>query len=99
VPTLYQLPYWPNSHVYQYTYNHNTFDVDYMASIHFNYRIGGQMIVVKPDSDSLSAFLIKLCSIIGGTYAIAAFIDSALDKLLNEKDKEVELISWKMIDF
>lgn len=92
VPTLYQVPYWPNSHVYQYTYNHNTFEVNHMPSLYFNYHIGGLTIVVKPETDSLSGFLIKLCAIIGGTYTIAGFIDNALDQMFDDRRKQMELI-------
>lgn len=41
VPTKYSVPYWPDVHVYQYTYNHNTFEVNHMPSLYFNYHIGG----------------------------------------------------------
>ena len=63
-----------------------------MPCLYFNYNIGGLTIVVSTDTDSLSAFLIKLCSVLGGTYSIAAFIDSAIDKLFNDRRKEVKLI-------
>ena len=78
VPTRYAVPYWPDTLVYQYTYNHNTFEVNHMPSLYFNYHIGGLTVVVSPEGDSLSSFLIKLCAIIGGTYTIASFIDAAL---------------------
>lgn len=92
VPTRYAIPYWPDTLAYQYTYNHNTFDVHFMPSLFFNYNIGGLTVVVKPESDSLSTFLIKLCAIIGGTYTIAAFVDTALDHLIRDRHKQYELI-------
>ena len=78
VPTRYNVPYWPDTLVYQYTYNHNTFEVQHMPSLYFNYHIGGLTVLVSPEGDNLAAFLIKLCAIIGGTYTIASFIDNAL---------------------
>lgn len=63
-----------------------------MPSLYFNYNIGGLTVVVSPESDSLSTFLIKLCAIVGGTYTIASFIDNALDHMLNDRRKQYELI-------
>jgi hypothetical protein len=63
-----------------------------MPSLYFNYQIGGLVVEVNPESDELSTFLIKLCAIIGGTYAIALFIDNALDSIINDKYKQYELI-------
>lgn len=48
--------------------------------------------MVKPETDSLSGFLIKLCAIIGGTYTIAGFIDNALDQMFDDRRKQMELI-------
>ena len=92
VPTRYAVPYWPDTLVYQYTYNHNTFEVEHMPSLYFNYHIGGLTVLVTPEGDSLSAFLIKLCAIVGGTYTIASFIDSAVDHLIDDRRKQYDLI-------
>lgn len=63
-----------------------------MPSLFFNYNIGGLTVVVSPESDSLSGFLVKLCAIIGGTYTIASFIDTALDHMIQDRKKQYELI-------
>ena len=78
--------------MYQYTYNHNTFEVHHMPSLYFNYHIGGLTVEVRPESGSLSAFLIKLCAIIGGTYTVAAFVDNALDHIIGGRGQQYELI-------
>jgi hypothetical protein len=59
-----------------------------MPSLYFNYNIDGVVVEVKPLNDGLSDFLIKLCAIIGGTYAIASFIDNALDSIFDDRKKE-----------
>lgn len=43
VPTIYHDSYW-STHAYQYTYNHNTFEVYHMPSLYFNYHIGGLVV-------------------------------------------------------
>jgi Endoplasmic reticulum vesicle transporter len=91
VPTVYRNG-WSATEAYQYTYNHNTFEVNHMPSLYFNYQIGGLVVEVMPDSDELSTFLIKLCAIIGGTYTIALFIDNALDAIISDKYKQYELV-------
>jgi hypothetical protein len=63
-----------------------------MPSLFFNYNIGGLTVLVTPESDSLSSFLVKLCAIVGGTYTIAAFIDTALDHVMQDRKKQYELI-------
>ena len=83
VPTIYRNWAFGYTQAYQYTYNHNTFEVYHMPSLYFNYQIGGLLVEVKPNTDSLSIFLIKLCAIIGGTYTIASFLDSALDVMFD----------------
>ena len=92
VPTRYAVPYWPDTLVYQYTYNHNDFEVQHMPSLYFNYNIGGLTVLVSPEGDSLSSFLIKLCAIVGGTYTMASFLDNALDHFIDDRHKQYELI-------
>jgi hypothetical protein len=92
VPTVYRSG-WFETHAYQYTYNHNTFEVNHMPSLYFNYHIGGLVVEVRPESDRLSTFLIKLCAIIGGTYTLASFLDHALDSLFDERRNRYQLVS------
>ncbi len=35
---------------YQYTYMHNTFNVNHMPSLYFNYHIGGTKVTIAPPS-------------------------------------------------
>ena len=59
-----------------------------MPALFFNYHIGGLTVVVSPEGDSFASFLIKLCAIIGGTYTIASFFDTALDHLIDDRKKQ-----------
>jgi hypothetical protein len=93
VPTIYSGRLYGETRAYQYTYNHNTFEVNHMPSLYFNYNIDGLVVEVKPQNDSLSAFLIKLCAIVGGTFAVASFLDNALDSLFDDRRKQYELIN------
>jgi hypothetical protein len=93
VPTLYKAKMWTDTRAYQYTYNYNTFEVHTMPSVYFNYHVGGLLVAVYPQVDTLSEFLIKLCAIIGGTYAIAAFIDNALDSIIADRAKQYQLLN------
>lgn len=84
VPTIYHDSYFRETHTYQYTYNHNTFEVYHMPSLYFNYHIGGLVVFVTPSADAdFTKFIIKLCAIIGGIYTIASFVDHALDRLFD----------------
>jgi hypothetical protein len=47
VPTIYRNG-WFSTEAYQYTYNHNTFEVSHMPSLYFNYQIGGLVVEVQP---------------------------------------------------
>ena len=62
-----------------------------MPSLYFNYNIDGVVVQVAPQNDGLSAFIIKLCAIIGGTYAVASFLDNALDSLFEDRKKRYDL--------
>ena len=64
-----------------------------MPSLYFNYAIDGLVVEIAPMTDGLSAFLIKLCAIIGGTYAVASFIDHAIDSIIDDRRKQYELIN------
>ena len=65
-----------------------------MPSLYFNYAIDGLVVEIAPMTDGLSAFLIKLCAIVGGTYAVASFIDHAIDSIIDDRRKQYELINW-----
>lgn len=84
VPTIYRDHYFGETHAYQYTYNHNTFEVYHMPVLYFNYQIGGLTVQVLPDSDSIFVFLVKLCAIVGGTYTLAVFLDNFLNSLFRK---------------
>lgn len=81
VPTLYHDNYFGATHAYQYTYNHNTFEVYHMPALYFNYQIGGLVVDIVADGNGLGMMLVRICAVIGGIYALAGFIDHAIDHL------------------
>jgi hypothetical protein len=74
VPTVYRDHYFTQTNAYQYTYNHNTFEVQHMPVVWFNFHIGGLSVNVLPEKDGIAVFLIRLCAVVGGLYTLANFV-------------------------
>ncbi len=74
VPTIYKDHYFEQTNAYQYTFNHNNFEVYHMPVVWFNYHIGGLAVNVMPEKDGIAVFLIRLCAIVGGVYTLANFV-------------------------
>jgi hypothetical protein len=71
VPTWYHEGAVSNWYTYQYTYHKNEYRIaDQPGVVHFNYHIGGLVVEVQPRDEDFWTFLIHLCAIIGGTYAL-----------------------------
>lgn len=70
---------------YQYTYMHNTFHVNHMPSLYFNYHIGGTRVTITSARWQFSNFLLNLCAVVGGIYALAHFLYNTLYALLGNK--------------
>lgn len=67
---------------YQYVYNHNSFEIEYMAALYFNYHIGGCAVQYNHNRPRFTAFLITFCAVIGGIYAMAHVVFNIIDRLL-----------------
>ena len=74
VPTTYPHLLGPTK-TYQYTWNHNSFPTNAMASLYFVYEIEGISVHVTSWSGGLLEFLMYLCFIVGGVYSIGMFVD------------------------
>ena len=71
VPTWYHESAISNYYTYQYTFHKNPFfRPNEPGVVHFNYHIGGIGVEIEPRDEDLWKFLIHLCAIIGGTYAL-----------------------------
>ena len=71
MPTWYHGGVVSNYYTYQYTYHRNPYKVGGQPGVvHFNYHIGGLVVKVEPRDEDFWLFIIHLCAIIGGTYAL-----------------------------
>ena len=71
MPTWYHESAINNYYTYQYTFHRNPFKAaNQPGVIHFNYHIGGLVVEIKPRDTDLWQFLIYLCAVLGGTYAL-----------------------------
>jgi hypothetical protein len=52
--------------------------------LHFNYQIGGLIMEVKPRDQNLWMFLIHLCAIIGGTFALCHAVYNLLSNFTSK---------------
>jgi hypothetical protein len=86
VPTVYFENYFSKLEAFQYTFNHNTFPTMSMPVLYFNYHIGGLTVFISPEESGLLSFIIKLCAIIGGTYTLASFMDTVLNRIFGNKN-------------
>ena len=93
VPTHYHQSAISSYHTYQYTYTENSFSVEGQPGVvHFNYHIGGMQISIMPTSQDLPAFLVHLCAIIGGLYALAHAVHN-LTSNFTSKYSQYQLIT------
>lgn len=60
-----------------------------MPVVWFNYHIGGLSVNVLPDKDGLIVFVIRLCAIIGGVYALANFFANWMLTMFKKNDYEL----------
>ena len=49
-----------------------------MPSLYFNYHVGGLKLGYHPKRNVFAQFLLNLCAVIGGIYALANFISNTL---------------------
>ncbi len=89
VPTIYRDHYFTQTNAYQYTYNHNTFEVHHMPGVWFNYQIGGLTVNVLPEGDGLIIFIIRLCAIVGGVYTLANFTANWFLTIFKQNDYQL----------
>ena len=60
-----------NYYTYQYTYHRNVYKAkDQPGVLHFNYHIGGLLVEVEPRDEDFWTFVIHMCAILGGAYAV-----------------------------
>ena len=95
VPTTYDNTF-TRLETYQYTYNHNSFEVGHMPSLYFNYHIGGVNVQIVKWRGFVGTFLLNMCAVIGGIYALAAFINNTLHLMLQDKSGYQELVQWSL---
>lgn len=91
VPTIY-FGTFTQTETYQYTYNHNSFEVNHMPSLYFNYHIGGTRVSITSKQGPVSSFILNMCAVIGGIYALAHFLYNTLFALFGIKAGYQELV-------
>ena len=84
VPTLYFLNIFQEE-TYQYTYNHNSFEVNHMPALYFNYHIGGTRVTVYNQRGRFTTIILNVCAVIGGIYALAHFLYNTLFVITGSK--------------
>lgn len=77
---------------YQFTYNHNSYEVGHMPALYFNYHIGGTRVYVSTWKGFFGTFLLNVCAVIGGIYALGSFLNNLLHILVNDKSGYQELV-------
>ena len=87
VPTTYGDYLMGKVEAYQYTYNHNTYEVGHMPSLYFNYHIGGMKVFITPFRFRFSSFLLQMFAILGGIYTIASFVDHMVHQAIGSKNE------------
>ena len=63
-----------------------------MPAVYFNYELEGVSLIVSPKTSTLSQFLLHICFIVGGVYAIGSFLDQFLYRFT--ENKGYQLINW-----
>ena len=89
VPTSYHALLGNERYTYQYTWNHNTFEVSHMPALYFNYHIGGIKVSYEPKRNAFFGFLLNLCAVIGGIYALASFLNNTLQIFVSSSGYEL----------
>lgn len=56
-----------------------------MSVLYFKYHIGGTRVTVASDRGQLVSFLLNVCAVVGGIYALASFLYNTLFVLLGVK--------------
>jgi hypothetical protein len=56
-----------------------------MPALYFNYYIGGTQIYFTRPSSAFSIFLLNMCAVIGGIYALGAIFYRFLDSIFGSK--------------
>ena len=83
VPTWYHEGVVSNYYTYQYTFHKNAYRaVGQPGVVNFNYHIGGLVVQVEPREEDFWVFLIHLCAIIGGAFAVCKALYNWVSNLL-----------------
>lgn len=56
-----------------------------MPALYFNYHIGGTRVTIYNKSGGFFNFLLNMCAVIGGIYALAHFLFNTLFALFGSK--------------
>lgn len=56
-----------------------------MPALYFNYHIGGTRITIYPQRSIFSTFILNICAVIGGIYALAHLLYNTLFAVLGTK--------------
>lgn len=65
-----------------------------MPALYFNYHIGGTRVSIYNNAGALSTFILNMCAVIGGIYALAHFLYNTLFVLTGSKIGYQELAHW-----
>jgi len=63
---------------YQYIWKFNKAVTDELPVVYFQYKIGGIAVEVNSNREVIWVFLMELCSVVGGTFAISSFLTNLL---------------------
>jgi len=56
-----------------------------MPSLYFNYHIGGTRVSIYSKQGPVSSFILNMCAVIGGIYALAHFLYNTLFAIFGSK--------------
>ena len=65
-----------------------------MPVLYFNYHIGGTRVNIYRAQGAVSTFVLNMCAVVGGIYALAHFIYNTLFFLLGKQVGYQELARW-----
>lgn len=60
-----------------------------MPSLYFNYHIGGIKVTYEPKNSAFFTYLLNLCAVIGGIYALASFANNTLQTFFKPSGYEL----------
>jgi len=63
-----------------------------MSALYFNYHVGGIRVSINSARGYFSTFLLNLCAVVGGIYAIAHFLFNTLFALSGKRVGYQELV-------